>query len=145
MADLGDKLMPVLEALLEPGEQIAGGCVATQQSTFRGRMVGIGVTDGRLIVQGLTRKFAPDGPPISLPPERIAEASVDGAGSGWLNVGMAVLDRTAVTLKLRTTDGEKLKLMMMRAEGGLLGTLGGGETQRRGVQALGAWFERHAA
>jgi hypothetical protein len=143
VADLAGKLTPVLEALLEPGEQLRGACVATQQSTFRGRMVGIAVTDDRLIVQGLSRRFEPDGEPLSLPPDAIADASVDGAGGGWLTVGMAVLDRTAITLKLRTADGQKLKLMMMRGDAGTLGKLGGGEGQRQGVEALGDWFTRH--
>ena len=49
------------------------------------------------------------------------------------------MDGVAVTLKLRTTDGEKLKLMLMRGTGPL-GGLGGGETQRQGVEALGTWF-----
>ena len=49
------------------------------------------------------------------------------------------LDATAVTLKLRLTGGDKLKLMMMRGTG-MLGRLGGGETQQEGVQALAGWF-----
>lgn len=52
-----------------------------------------------------------------------------------------VLDHAAVRLQIRTTDGEKHKLMLMRGEGRLLGTLGGGETQQQGVQALGRRFE----
>jgi hypothetical protein len=106
-------------------------------------MVGIGVTDRRLIVQGLNRKFEPDGDPISLPPERIAEASAQGAGGGWPEIGAAIMDKAAVTLKLKTTDGEKLKLMMMRGTGPL-GGLGGGEDQRSGFEALGAWFAARA-
>ena len=31
--------------------------------------------------------------------------------------------------------------MLMRGEGRLLAGLGGGESQREGVQALGRWFE----
>jgi hypothetical protein len=34
----------------------------------------------------------------------------------------------------------ELKLMLMRGEGKLLGKLGGGETQRQGLEALGEWF-----
>ena len=47
-----------------------------------------------------------------------------------------------MTLKPKTTDGEKLKLMMIRGGEGLLGGLGGGETQRQGVEALADWFAR---
>lgn len=143
MADLDDKLRPVAESLLGPGEELLGCCVATQSSLFKGRMVAIVVTDDRLVVQGMTRKLEPDGEPISLPPERIAEAQAEGGGGGWINVGAAILDTASVALKLRTNDGEKLKLLMMHGEGPL-GGLGGGETQRQGVQALGEWFARQA-
>jgi hypothetical protein len=136
MADLDSKLRPVVKALLEPGEELRGVCVATQASLFKGRQVALGVTDRRLLVQGMNRKFEPDGEAISLPPERIAKASAEGAGGGWMQVGAAIMDGAAVTLKLRTTDGEKLKLMLMRGTG----PLGGGETQRQGVEALGTWF-----
>jgi hypothetical protein len=139
VADLDSKLRAVVEPLLEPGEELRGVCVATQASMFKGRQVAIGVSDRRLIVQGMNRKFEPDDAAIPLPPERIADVSVDGAGGGWLEVGAAILDQVAVTLKLRTSDGEKLKLTMIRGTGPL-GGLGGGETQRQGVEALGAWF-----
>lgn len=142
MADLGSKLRPVIEQLLEPGEEIRGVCVATQASMFKGRQVALGVTDRRLIVQGMNRKFEPNGEAILLPPERIASAAADGAGGGWMTVSAAVMDGAAVTLKLKTTDGEKLKLMLMRGSGPL-GGLGGGESQREGVEALAAWLSEN--
>jgi hypothetical protein len=129
--------------VLEDGEALRGTCVGSQVGIFKGRQVVIAVTDRRLIVQGMNRRFEPDGTPISLPPERIASADADGAGGGWVNLGAAIMDGAAVTLKLRTTDGEKLKLSMMRGTGPL-GGLGGGEDQRAGVEALGAWFGEHA-
>jgi hypothetical protein len=129
------KLQPVAESLLAPDETLAGCCVATQTSLFKGRMVALAVTADRIVVQGLTRRFEPDGEPLSLTPDRIAEAGVDGAGGGWITLNAAIMDRAAVTLKLRTTDGEKLKLMMMRS---------GDEVQRTGVAALGEWFARNA-
>jgi hypothetical protein len=139
MAELDSKLRGAVEPLLKPGEELRGVCVAVQQSMFKGRQVAVAVSDRRLLVQGMNRKFEPDGEALSLPPERIADVSVDGAGGGWLEVGAAILDQVAITLKLRTSDGEKLKLKMMRGDGPL-GGLGGGETQRQGVEALGAWF-----
>jgi hypothetical protein len=144
MADLGEKLRPVVESVLAPDERSLGCCVATQQSLFKGRMVAIVVAENRLVLQGLTRRFEPDGEPLSLPPERIAEAQAEGGGGGWPEVGAAIMDGVSVALKLRTTDGEKLKLTMMRGDGPL-GGLGGGETQREGVRALGEWFADHAA
>lgn len=120
-----------------------GACVGTQVGLFKGRQVAIGATDDRLIVQGADRKWQPAGEPISLPPERIASADAEGAGGGWVEVGAAIMDKAAVTLKLETTDGEKLKLTMMLGTGPL-GGLGGGEDQRAGIEALGAWFAQHA-
>jgi hypothetical protein len=143
VVDLDAKLRPVAEALLTQGEELRGVCVATQVGMFKGRQVLLGVTDRRLVVQGMNRKFEPVGEAISLPPERIADASAEGAGGGWMSVGLAIMDGAAVTLKIRTTDGEKLKLTMMRGTG-LFGSVGGGETQRQGVEAVAAWFAEHA-
>jgi hypothetical protein len=143
VVDLGSKLRPVAEALLTQGEGLRGVCVATQVGMFKGQQVLLAVTDGRLLVQGMNRKFEPVGDAISLPPERIADASAEGAGGGWMNVGLAIMDGAAVTLKVRTTDGEQLKLTMMRGTG-LFGKLGGGDTQRQGVEAVAAWFTAHA-
>ena len=141
--DLDANLRAVAQALLMQGEELRGVCVATHVGMFKGRQVLLGVTDGRLLVQGMNRKFEPVGDAISLPPERIADASAEGAGGGWVNVGLAIMDGAAVTLKVRTTDGEKLKLTMMRGTG-VFGKLGGGDTQRNGVEAVGAWFAEHA-
>src|SRR5258708_1439745 len=143
VVDLDSKLRPVAEALLTQGEELRGVCVATQVGMFKGRQVLLGVTDGRLLVQGMNRKFEPVGDAISLPPERIADASAEGAGGGWVNVGLAIMDGPAVTLKVRSTDGQKLKLTMMRGTG-VFGKLSGGDTPRNGVEAVAAWFTEHA-
>jgi hypothetical protein len=140
MADLGAKLLPLAQGLLEPGEELRGALVASQQTSFfKGRQAAVAVTDRRLVVQGMNRRFEPDGEPTSLPPERIAAASADGAGEGWFTVSAAVMDGAAVVLKIRTTDGQKLKLHLMRGTGALA-KLGGGEVQRQGVEALAAWL-----
>lgn len=52
MADLGSKLRPMIDGLLEPGEQMRGACVASQVGLLKGRQVALGVTDRRLIVPG---------------------------------------------------------------------------------------------
>jgi hypothetical protein len=143
MVNLGDRLVPLAESLLQPGESLLGCCIATQQSLLSGRAVAIVTTDRRLIVQGLTRRFDAQGEPISLPPERIADVRIEGGGSGWATVGSMILDAVSVRLKVRTTDGEKLTLTMMTGEG-LFATLSGGDTQREGQQALGKWFADRA-
>ena len=51
------------------------------------------------------------------------------------------MDKLAVKLQIRTTSGQKLKFSLMRATGpGPLSGLGGGDTQREGVEALAAFF-----
>jgi hypothetical protein len=142
VSDLDRKYRPQLEAALDAGERLEGICVASRQKgLFVGGAVAIGVTDRRLLIQDLSRRGEPDGELVSIPPERVASARAGGAGGGWFNVTAGLMDHAAVELEIRTTDGEKLKLMMMRGKGGLLGKLGGGEPQRRGVEALAAWFQ----
>jgi hypothetical protein len=111
---------------------------------FKGSSVAIGVTDRRLLIQSLDRRGNPDGGPLSLTPEQIADAKAGPAGGGWLNVSTAILDHAAVRFEIKTTDGEKLKLMLMHGEGRTLRKLGGGEDQRRGLEALADWFSRSA-
>ena len=108
---------------------------------FKGKTVAIGITPSRLILQDVDRRWRPEGEPLSLTPERIADASAEGGGGGWANLESALMDSVSVMLKLRTVEGEKLKLRMMRGTG-MLGGLGGGEDQSAGVSALAAWCAR---
>jgi hypothetical protein len=109
------KYRPHFEALLAEGEELRGVCVASQQKgLFKGGAVAIGATDRRLLVQPVDRRGNPDGEPISLTPDRIAGVKAGGAGGGWISPGNIVLDATATRIEIRTTDGEKLKLMLMR-------------------------------
>jgi hypothetical protein len=141
VADLDSKYRPGLESRLESGEELRGICVASQQkSLFKGGAATIGVTNRRLLVQSLDRRGDPVGEALSIAPEQIAEAKAGPAGGGWVNVDTAILDHSAVRLRIRTTDGDHLKLMLMRGEGRMLGKLGGGEAQRQGLEALAEWF-----
>jgi hypothetical protein len=139
--DFEEKVRPHLEALLQPGEVLQGIVAATHQKTFSGGLYAIGVTDRRLLLQPLDRRLQPKDPPRSIAPDRLASADVDGAGGGWWTAPAAILDATATALTIRTTDGEKLKLMMMKGTG-LLGGLGGGQGQRDGLLALAEWMRR---
>lgn len=146
MPDLETELQPLAESLIDPGETVLGACVASQQSRFKGWMVAVVVTEDRLIIQrlGKSKSLEPDGPPLVLTGDDIESARA-GAGGAWgAAPTSSIMDAASVQLKLKTTSGEKLKLMMMSGEGPLFGTLGGGEIQSTGVQAIGAWFERHA-
>jgi hypothetical protein len=146
LGDFDAKLRPHLERLLEADETLEGVCAASQQKgLFSGGGVAIGVTERRVLIQPTDRRGNPAGDVLALTADDIAEAKAEGAGSGWAEVGAALMDRHAVKLTLKTTAGEKLRLMFMRAEGGgVMAKLAGGESQRRGVEALGRWFERAA-
>ena len=141
MSEFHDRVRPRLEALLEPEEQLRGFVAATRQSTFKGHLVAVAATDRRLILLPLDRKIEPKGDPTSILPQQVAEAKAGGAGGGWAEPTLAVMDSAAARLQIKTTGGEKIKLMMMRGTGpGPLATLGGGELQQDGVEALAAWF-----
>ena len=141
MADLDSKYRPALADQLEAGEELRGLCVASQQkSMFKGGAVAIGITDRRLLVQPLDRRGDPDGNAESIAPDEVTSAKAGGAGGGWWSVTTGILDHAAVRLEIKKTDGEKLKVMLMRGEGKLLGKLGGGEAQRQGLDALAEWF-----
>lgn len=141
MADLDSTFRPHLESQLEDGEELRGICVASQQKGFiKGGAVALGITDRRLLVQELNRRGDPDGVPRPITPEEVSSAKAGPAGGGWINVNTAILDHAAVRIEIRTTDGEKLKLMLMRGQGRVLRGLGGGEAQRQGLEALAGWL-----
>jgi hypothetical protein len=139
-ADFDAIARPHIEALLEPGERIEGILAATIQKTFSGGLYALVVTDRRLILQRMKGRRA-SGEPVSIRPEQLVEADVDGAGGGWWTAPAAILDAAAVQLTLRTADGTVRKLKMMRGDGPL-GGLGGGEGQREGILALAEWMRR---
>jgi hypothetical protein len=49
----------------------------------------------------------------------------------------------AVTLDLRIRGRDKMKLMMMNGGGGIMGALGGGESQRAGVTGVAEFVRRY--
>jgi hypothetical protein len=130
---------PAVEASLEPGEALLGIVAATHQRTFGGQLYALGVTQGRLLLQPVGRKMESKGPPRVVTPDTLVSAEADGAGSGWWSVPSIILDAAAIAVTLHTTDGEKLKLTMMR--GG--GTLSGGPLQAEGLRALVEWMQRN--
>ena len=145
MSDFEAMLRPFAESVLEPGEELLGTCIASQQTTFRGWMVVIAVTDRYLVLQRLkkSKELEADGEPLRLAAADIADAKTGSSGDEFANPTIAVVEALAVTLQLKTTDGQKLKLMISRGGEGTLGRMGGGQTQSEGVEALGQWFRRN--
>lgn len=142
-----DRVGPILQGALEPGESLSGIAAATLQKTFSGGLFAIGVTDRRLLLQQLDRKIQAKDDVVSLPPEALASGGVDGGG--WLSSGEPfetsdIVDAASVTVQLRTTDGRKFKLMMMQGGDGMLGGLAGGPSQAQGVRALLEWLSKNA-
>lgn len=135
---LRPETLAALEGALEPGEELRGTVVATWSKTFSGGVYGLGVTDRRLLLQALDRRGNPKDTVRAIAAGEVAKAEIDGAGGGWMTAPAAILDATAITLKLKTTEGEKLELSMMHGQGALKG-LSGGEGQAEGVVALAEW------
>jgi hypothetical protein len=145
--EFAERVAPVLQGSLQQGESLRGIAAATLQKTFSGGLFAIGVTDGRLLLQQLDRKLQPKEPAISLPPSSVSSAEVDGGG--WLGGGEPfetsdIVDAVSTTLVLKTTDGRKFKLMMMKGGEGMLAGLAGGPSQAEGVRALLSWLSSNA-
>ena len=138
---MAEKLRDGLQGALGPNEEIKGVCIATQTGMVKGRMVAVGVTEDRLLLQPMTRKWEPDGRAAVLTGSQIASAQIDGGGGLSSSLAAVIMDGTTVTLKLKTVDGETWKLMMMKGTG-VLGGFGGGEVQKQGLEALAEWFSR---
>ena len=137
--DPAELVVPIVDSLLADGEQVRGWCLATEQSTFSGHTTVLAVTDQRVLLQAVDRKFRPKDDALSIRPDELAKASADGAGSNWWTATAAIMDSAALTVKLETTDGTKRKLTMMRGEG-MFGKLGGGDAQKQGIEALAEWL-----
>ena len=142
MPDIGERIAPVIEPLLEPGETLEGMCVGTRSGFMSGKFVVIAATDRRLIVCEADRKQRPKGEPVSIVAGEVASSSVGGAGGLGVELDDLIIDKAALTLKIKTTGGEKLKLMVAKG-GGPLGGLAGGPTQENGVRAVAEWLARN--
>ncbi len=139
---MGDTLTRVIEPLVEPGETVEGWCVGSRTKLTGGKFVSIAATDQRLIVQETTRKQEPKGDPLSLTPDQVAKAKIGGAGGFGGGIQSTIMSKTSLSITIKTTDGEKVKLMVGRGSGPL-GGLMGGPTQKEGVDAVCAWLQRH--
>jgi hypothetical protein len=134
--DYEAKLAAVVDSLIEPGEEKLGTTMATKQSTFKGTMVALVMTDRRLILQEMNRKFEPNGVPLSITSENLESAKLSkGTGSWSDSPSSMIMDKASITIKIRTTDGQKMNLVMMHGQG-LLGGLGGGAVQRDSVNLV---------
>ena len=131
---------PSIEAQLAPGETLRGVAAAVHQKTFSGQLYAVGVTDQRLLLQPVGRHGEAKGQSVIVTPATIDSAQLEGAADGWWTAPMAVLNASALTLKVQTRDGQKLKLMMMKGGTGLMGSLAGGRSQEEGVVALAEWL-----
>ena len=141
VADIEEKLRPVLEPLLEEGETLEGMVVGSQSGFMSSKFVVIGVTPTRLIVQETDRKQNAKGEPTIVAAGDLAGSKKGGFGAGDLQ--SSIMNATSIKLTVKTASGQKLKLMMAKG-GGMLGKLAGGQTQEDGVKALQAWLERNA-
>jgi hypothetical protein len=141
VADIGEKIGPLVESLLEPGETLEGMCVGSRSGFMSSKFVVIAVTDRRLIVQESDRKQGAKGEPLSVTPDQVAKSGTGGFGLD--DAQSAIMNATSMRINFKTTDGEKVKLAVGKGSGPL-GGLMGGPTQENGVKAVNAWLARNA-
>ena len=144
MADIGEKLRPAIEPSLAADEQLEALCVCSRSGLVSGKFVVVGLTDRRLLIQATDRTQQPKGEPLALTAEQIVSAKIAGAGGFDGDLPSGIMNRTSLTIKLKTTGGDKLKLMLGKGGGGPLGGLMGGPTQEQGVRAVTEWLSRAA-
>ncbi len=135
--EFAEVVRPVLEESLHSGDSLLGIVAVVAQSTFRGSLYALGVTQRELILQPLDRHLRAKAEPTRLGFSDLAGAEAR-AGEPWWSA--QIVDVGAITLKLRASDGSKLKLKFMPGGEGLLGGLGGGDSQAQGVNALAGWM-----
>ena len=70
-----------LDGLLAPDESLQGWCLGTEQTTFSGHTTILGITDQRLVLQAVDRKFRPKDDALSIRPDELTTADAEGAGS----------------------------------------------------------------
>ncbi|MDQ5895390.1 MAG: hypothetical protein QG596_1651 [Actinomycetota bacterium] len=135
-----------LRSLLEPGEDLLGvAAVNWQRSMFKQTVSALGVTGGRLIIQPLDRKGKMSGEqPVFIRKDEITKGSYGGGGGMGSAPTSLIMDSASIEVKIKTTKGEKYKLMLMTGEG-MLGGLGGGPSQRNGAEALVAFLDPGSA
>ena len=141
--DFATRARPPIEQQLQPGETLLGIAAATWSKTFSAQLYAVGATDRRLILQPVDRHIQPKGPAFAVAPDQVESAKIDGAGGGWLTAPASILDAAAITLELRIRSGDKMKLMMMNGGGGIMGSLGGGDSQRQGVLGVAEFVRRY--
>lgn len=89
--DPAELAVPILEGLLEPGEALRGWCLAAEQSTFSGHSTVVGITDQRLVLQGVDRKFRPKDAALSIRTGELKSAKADGGGGEAQQPGIEAL------------------------------------------------------
>ncbi|MBJ7354129.1 MAG: hypothetical protein JHC98_04830 [Thermoleophilaceae bacterium] len=136
---LAEKLEPLGQSLLPPGEELLGALAATEVKAFGGGVRAVFVTPLRVIIQPVDRRWNAKGEPISIRPEDIESFRVSGLGDDWITAISVVAD-SGFELRLKLISGQKIKLMAMSGEGRLLGPLGGGQAQQTGAEALLTWL-----
>ena len=132
----------LLRSFLEPGESLVGvAAVNWQGSMFKQTVSALGVTGERLIVQPLDRKGkAATEDPVFIRKEEITKGNYGGGGGMGSSPTSLIMDSASIEVKLKTTGGEKYKLMLMTGEG-VFGGMAGGPAQRNGAEALVNFLE----
>lgn len=141
-----EKLSAHLDSLLEPGETLLASSAASwQKSMFSQGVVCLATTDRRLIIQTLDRKGnIKDGQVVSLTPDDIESSKVGGAGGAWDDPSAVIMASSTIKLKIKTTSGQKYKFMLLHG-GGIMGAMGGGASQKNGVESLLAFLGKSEA
>jgi hypothetical protein len=143
------KLVEMVRPQVSAGEDLLGVLVVNDSGFFSQKLHVVGVTPSRLVFQPVSMRWSPKGEPFSVQPSDLAEVSgADmGAEVGGFDPGdivtRGIMGSAGGTVKLRTHDGRKMKLMMMGGDG-TVGEALATDGQQIGYAAFMTWLGTHA-
>ncbi len=127
----------IFEPTLNPGEELQGVCIGSTSGFMSSKMVAVGVTSDRMIIQEVTRRMQAKGDPEAYSGADIESTSLGGAAGLSGGVQGAIINKVAQGIKVKTTAGKTIKLKITR--GGI-----GGQEQGQGLEALVTWLQTNA-
>jgi hypothetical protein len=123
-----------LAGLCRPDDPLVGAFMGGHAKGFKVTLYAVGVTRHFMVLQALTKKQEPDGPPMWLRPGDITNAALWGHGGGFREW---FAENSEYELRFQTTSGDHYKISAM---GGATMSRAMGEGYEEGMLAVAQWL-----
>jgi len=125
-----------MASLCPPEDPLVGAFMGSQSSAFSNKFYAVGVTHHFMVLQPLSRKQQPEGPPTWIRPTDIANAALWGQGGGFREW---IATNSEYQLRFTLHSGDKYKIMAM---GGWTMAKAMGDSYIQGLEAVADWLAR---